>query len=391
MNCRVVVACSGKFHAFSLAEQLQKHQLLHRFFTSYAYQKNTFWRRWVSRMDGEDIDPGKIRTLIPVAVAQKLIPKPFLWNEIFDRWVALQLRLVGDFDLFVGWSGMSAHSISWAKSKGKTTIVTRGSSHILTQEQILKEEYARYGIPFSIDPRTIRKELREYELADYIAVPSEFAYQSFLEQGVPEEKLFLNNLAVELSFGAAEKKAPEPFPPLRVLYMGHLSPRKGISYLLEAFKLLHQEGLAIELWLVGGSTPEMEVILAKHPLPTNVKRIGHVPRNLLSNYIQQCHIGVMPSLEEGLSKVVPEMLIHGLPVIATFNSGGSDIIREGENGLIIPIRSPEAIVESIKRFYENGALMEKMGQKALESIRGVHNWERYGDKYFDFIMDLPKR
>lgn len=362
--------------------------MLHSFFTSYAYQKNTFWRKWVSRVDEEKLPLEKIHTRIPLAIGRKVMDYPFFWNEWFDRWVASQLKKRPNFEVFIGWSGMCSHSIAMAKKMGKKTIVTRGSSHILTQEKILREEYAKFGITHNIEKETIKKELQEYTLADYICVPSEFAYKSFIEQGVAAEKLFLNNLAVELSFGNEVQTTVPPNRPFRILYLGHMSPRKGIQYLFEAFTVLQKQGLDLELWVIGGSTIEMDAYFKANPLPDGVKLIGHVPRTEIPAYIQQCHVGILPSLEEGLAKVIPEMLIQGLPVIATFNSGGSDIIRDGENGFIIPIRSVEAIVEKVLLLYNQPHLLPEMSNKAIVSIREMHNWESYGDKYADFIASI---
>lgn len=388
MQPQVAVSCFGKLHAFDLADQLQKRGMLHSFFTSYAYQKNTFWRRWVSRVDTEDLPLEKIHTIIPLAIGRKVLDYPDFWNELFDRWVAAKLLKNQDFDVFIGWSGMCSHSIALAKKLGKKTIVTRGSSHILTQKQILQEEYARYGIQLNIGQRTIDKELVEYETADFIGVPSEFAYQSFLEQGVPAEKLFLNNLAVELSFGGNTPRQVPAARPFRVLYLGHMSPRKGIQYLFEAFKAFEKDGLEIELWVVGGDTSEMKTFSEQYQLPGNIKLFGHVPRTEIPQYIQQCHVGILPSLEEGLAKVIPEMLIQGLPVIATFNSGGSDIIQDGENGFIIPIRSVEAIIDRIRYFYDHFDALSDMGNKAIESIQKAHNWNYYGERYQTFLESI---
>lgn len=362
--------------------------MLHSFFTSYAYQKNTFWRKWVSRVDEENLPLEKIHTSIPFAIGRKVLDYPFFWNECFDRWVATQLKKQADFEVFIGWSGMCSHSIAMAKKMGKKTIVTRGSSHILTQEQILREEYAKFGIKHNIEKETINKELREYALADYIGVPSEFAYQSFIEQGVVADKLFLNNLAVELSFGDEAPKTPPPGRPFRILYLGHMSPRKGIQYLFEAFAILQKQGLDLELWVVGGSTVEMDTYFKSNPVPDKVQLLGHVPRTEIPEYIHQCHVGILPSLEEGLAKVIPEMMIQGLPVIATFNSGGSDIIQDGENGFIIPIRSVEAIVEKIQQLYEDETLRNTMRVKARNSIFKFNNWEQYGNKYEAFINNI---
>ena len=159
----VTVSCSGKLHAFALAEQLEKNKLLDSFFTTYAYQKNTYLRKYVKRIDKEEISVNKIHTNIPLAFPIKLMnDKVYIWNNWYDKWVASKITK-SNSKVFIGWSGMSLHSIRTAKKRGIKTIVERGSAHILFQDKILKEEYKKFGINFSVHPVVIKKELKEYE------------------------------------------------------------------------------------------------------------------------------------------------------------------------------------------------------------------------------------
>ena len=135
----VVVSCSGKFHAFALAEQMQRHDLLNSLFTTYAYNKNTFFRHFVKRVDKEAIPIEKIHTNISIAISLKLRPQQaFLHNSRFDKWVAKNI-VNNNSRFFIGWSGMSLKSLQRAKSQGMTTIIERGSSHIYFKNRILKE------------------------------------------------------------------------------------------------------------------------------------------------------------------------------------------------------------------------------------------------------------
>ena len=85
------------------------------------------------------------------------------------------------------------------------TILERGSTHILFQNMILKEEYKKFGKEFSIHPAVIKKELQEYKEADYISVPSFFVRDSFTAQGIQEEKLLVNPFGSNKYFSPANK------------------------------------------------------------------------------------------------------------------------------------------------------------------------------------------
>ncbi len=163
-----LVSCSSKLWGFSLAEQLEKHGLFDGLYTTYAYNKNTFLRRFVKRIDKETIPVAKTHTNPVLAIPMKLYPsKVHIWNNYFDKWVAGRV-LKSNSRVFIGWSGMSLHALRAAKKKGMVTILERGSTHIVQQNKILQDEYKRFGIDFSVQPDVINKELQEYAEADYI-------------------------------------------------------------------------------------------------------------------------------------------------------------------------------------------------------------------------------
>lgn len=91
---KVIVSCSGKFHAFALAEQLYKHELLDRLYTSYSSIKNPLAKYLVSRRDKENIPKSNIVTFLPVAFGLKLIKIPWFWNDLFDRWATWHIKQI---------------------------------------------------------------------------------------------------------------------------------------------------------------------------------------------------------------------------------------------------------------------------------------------------------
>ena len=127
---------------------------------------------------------------------------------------------------------------TFEKNKDKILVLERGSSHIQFQDEILKKAYNEINIPYKqIDKRLIEKELQEYQIANYISVPSKFAKDSFLTKNISKDKLIQVPLGVNLNdFYKFKKK--EKNNNLRIIYVGQLSVRKGIIYLLEAFDQL---------------------------------------------------------------------------------------------------------------------------------------------------------
>jgi len=387
----VTIAGSTKLWAFEMAEQLESHGMLDKLFTSYAYSKNTLARRFIRRVDKENIPNAKIETNLflafPIGAFRR---KAFLWNMLFDKWVALKLRK-SNSKIFIGWSGMCLNSIRAAKKRGMITIVERGSSHIQFQNSLLSQEYKNYGIRFRIHPDVIRKEMKEYEEADYISVPSLFVKRTFLEKGIPERKLFLNPYGVKADFTDAGIQA-EAKPPgiFKILYLGSLSYRKGLPYLFEALNLLSIPLNQYEVCFIGKIEKGFDKY-CKSYRKQNWEFLGHIDHNELPRYLRDSDISVVPSIEDGFGMVIPQLMANSVPVITTTNTGGSDLIRDGENGFVVPVRDPRAIAQRIEFLYGDPEKLELMKKQALMTVLEGNTWKDYGNRYMAFLKILLKR
>ncbi len=380
---RVVVSCSGKFHAFALVEQLEKNGVEVTFFTSYSSIANPFFIRFAKRIDKEIINPKSIKTNIIFAILLKIFRRsPQVVNNLFDLWVSRNLRKL-NADVFIGWSGMSLNSIKVAKSKGWTTVLERGSTHIEFQNQILKEEYTKRGKFFSIDRNTISKELNEYALSDAIVIPSKFVEKTFLDKGVNQKKLFVNHFGASSFFKKRNARKDECF---RVLYLGTLSIRKGAYYLFEAIQEL--KSLDIEFWFIGkidNEVTDLYNILKKLP---NVKFFGHVDHYKLNDLIEKCSVAIHPSLEEGQSMVINQVMKVGVPFIATPNSGAEELITHLKTGIIVEPKSTMVLSKAISNLFNNRDKLRKLTDNVAEMGIIENSWDAYGARYLVTINTI---
>lgn len=382
----IKISCSGKFWAFTLAQQLEKRDLLKKLYTGYYSRTNGLIFRLGAREDREKFSQAKVTTFPVLSILAKFTKKHYEINEIFDFLVASHLSKTDDYRAFIGWSGMSLRSMMKVKEKGKLAILERGSSHIIYQSKILQEEYRRFGVDFNMNNKVIEKELKEYDKADFICVPSEFVKSSFIKYGIDEKKLFKNPFGADISiFKPDMDQFDDSINNFKVVYLGGLTMRKGLYYLFEALKDVKLPNF--EVWYIGYISDEMKTLLKKYK-NDNWKFYGHVNHYNLPDILSRCSIGVQPSLEEGLSMVIPQMLACGIPVIASTNTGGEDLIKEGCNGFIVPIRSPEAIRERILTLYEDRALLHTMKRNALEMSQNNFTWDQYGERYVRFLSNF---
>jgi glycosyltransferase involved in cell wall biosynthesis len=161
-------------------------------------------------------------------------------------------------------------------------------------------------------------------------------------------------------------------PPARLLFVGRLAVEKGLSYLLEALSQCVQRGFDLRLTLVGeGSEREsLEKLARARGLGGRVDFKGFVPLGeALWQEYRQADIFILPSLSEGMPKVLIEAMASGLVVIASDVGGIPTLVQDGVNGLLVEPRSPEAIAAALQRLLQEPALRQRLAHNALATAR----------------------
>jgi len=301
-------------------------------------------------------------------------------TNIIDRSVALRMKRKTDF--FVAESQIALHSIRKAKKIGIKTILDRTNSHILFQNEIVHNEYKKYGINIEWNSqRVTEKALQEYEESDFIFCLSNYVSKTFVDRGIPPQKIVTVPSGIDINRFQPGEKLDSVF---RIVYCGALCIKKGTHLLLKTFHELNLP--ASELLLIGSMLDEIKTFLSKYS--KNVRHIPYVSNLELKKFYAQGTVFILPSLEEGLAKVVMESMACGLPVIASENTGARDVITEGVDGYMVPVGDTEALKNAILLFYENPELREQMSQQARKKIRDHFTLDRYCDRWLSSCLGL---
>ena len=306
------------------------------------------------------------------------VPGPWFWamerraRAELAEWASRRLDGIALLDALSTWGAELGRAVQQA---GGRHVCNRGSSHILFQRDLLVDEFARWGCPRpdGFPDWLVERELAEYASADAIAVPSSFVRESFEARGVPATKLHLAPYGVDLSRFSPRPRADDRF---RVLFVGSASVRKGIGYLLEAARPLALKGQA-EIWLVGAVSTEARALVARHADIVTLK--GFVAPGELAATYAQGSVLVLPSIEEGLARVQVQAMACGLPVIATPNTGAADVLTDGREGFIVPIRDSRAIRDRLEWMLAHPAERRAMGEAARQRAEARSGWSAYGD------------
>jgi alpha-maltose-1-phosphate synthase len=383
---RIVQTVFGVFHHFELARQLHQRNHLQKLYTTWPHQ----------RVDREGLPRELVETFpwihTPDMLAQRFgfthawtLDQTSYANALaFDWWTSRKLRNEPAPDALIAISGSSLKTGQELQARGSRFICDRGSSHQRYQERIVAEEYRRWGVSRPVtDIRDILREEKIYQAADAITVPSTFAARSFIEEGLPPEKIHVIPYGVRLEQFVHTGEAPAGR--FEVLFAGSVSLRKGVPYLLEGFaKLQHQ---AKRLRVAGSIHPDMKTVLGRLP-HDQVEFLGPVSQPRLGELMSTSHLMVLPSIEEGLALVQGQALACGCPVLASTNTGGEDLFTDGVEGFIVPVRDVEALTDKMQQLADDPALQLRMNQAALLRVRSIGGWQEYGDKWETLLHQL---
>lgn len=377
----------GRFHHFHLARQMQRFGLLDRLWTGYPRFK---------LRDEPGIPANKIASFpwlhglsmvwprLPVVGSSLRIRRELAWHahDSLDRRAALSIRKPG---VLIALSAQGEHSGKRMQEMGGWHICDRGSSHIREQDTLMRDEHARWHLPYTpIDPRVVDKEETEYAAADLITVPSSFAERSFLARGISATKLRRISYGARLErFAPQGAPAPERFD---VLFVGHVSLRKGVPYLLEAFaKLRHPRK---RLRVAGTIDPTILPLLAQLP-QCDVTFLGPVANADLPQLYSMSSVLVLPSIEEGLAMVMAEAMACGCPVVASENTGAEDLYDDDVEGAIIPIRSVDALVQAMQHLADDPVRTATLRAACRAKMQALSGWDGYGLKWKGLLQSLP--
>ncbi len=291
-------------------------------------------------------------------------------QDLFTSWIMRKA------DVLIAMSGEFNRSVEKAKKKGTLIITERGSKHILDQKRILDSNPA---IKESrISEANVRRELRSYELADYIAVGAEHVETSFLKRNFPKERLFVDPYGVDLKDFHPVNNATKEYD---FLMVGTWSFQKGCDLIEKAIRKTKYTLLHV------GAIGDLAF-----PTDSQFHHIPPVDQKDLYKYYAQAKVFVLPSRQDGLAMVLAQAVACHLPIIASPDGGACDLkarVAKPEFISIIEDFSAEAIVFKMEE------MLLRYGQLQNQSYAGNAlnelTWAAYGRRYAEFLREIIKR
>jgi glycosyltransferase involved in cell wall biosynthesis len=296
------------------------------------------------------------------------------------------------------WHGVYAYedgaleSFRAAAAAGIRRIYDLPIAYYSTAQRLLKDEAVRLpeweptlgGTRDS--PAKLERKAQEMELADLVVCPSRFVLESIPEELRSRKRCTVAEFGSPASAeGTVASDTPPSFSPsrpLRVLFAGSMTQRKGLADLFGAFRMINRRD--VELVVMGSPSASQEFYRSQYSDFRYEPPRSHAE---VLQLMRSCDVFVLPSIVEGRALVQQEAMSCGLPLIVTANAGAEDLIVEGMTGFLVPIRSPEAIVEKILWFLQNPTMLPQMRMAVVRKAATL-TWEAYGKKVVAAVETL---
>lgn len=397
------------------ASALATRLMLERYLTSVAFDENGSTIRLASRLPGTIRDrflvPARLRAypsgvnadqVTHCAPAEEIvlhvlnqIPRlrrqQRAWLDVrhrsFDR--AVSRKVCSEDQVFFGSFNASLRSLERVKELGGKSILNYPIAHhdwsrrLLTEEAKLQPEFApTLQFPGGTSKKNRARLDLELQYADRILAFSGFHASTFIDEGIAPDKFVVAPLGVDAQLfrPCREDRDRSKF---RVIFVGQIGQRKGLSYLIEGFR---QAAIPRSELLLVGAVIGTDVAWRDIP---GVRHVPHVPRHDLPALYATASVFVMPSLVEGFCQTPLEALACGVPVIVTPNTFGEDVVRDGVEGWNVPIRDADAIAEKLRHVASDGELSAQMSVAARLRAES-YSWDSFGSKICEQLLTVSE-
>ena len=294
-----------------------------------------------------------------------------------DSWVARRLKTVPDLTAVYAYEDAAQATFEAAKRLGLRTVYEhpvgywRDVQRLFQEELELNPEYA--GAIAGIEDSVAKRERKDREIAqaDLIVVPSSYSARTLQECPTLKAKIEVVNYGAPTV--TLESPPESKSDKLRVMFVGSLQQRKGISYVVDACNKLKNQ---IEVTAIGSRVGECKPLDA---WLSSINWIPSAPHSEVLENMRRNDVLVLPSLSEGFGLVVLEAMSQGMTVLVSENTGAGDVAEDGVEGFVVPIRSSEAIAEKLEILIREPERRQSMREAALKKAK-TRQWDLYREE-----------
>lgn len=214
-----------------------------------------------------------------------------------------------------------------------------------------------------------------FRVGNKFTVPSRHMKQQLVRWGCPRHKIEIMYSGIDLkkfSYKQRDHKTAQ----LTIITIGRLHKKKGHRYLLHAFKKIHDQYPSIRLVIVGEGRERKKIkrLISSLKLNKYVQLKGLVAHSQLTELLYRADIFCLPSIttkdgnQEGIPNAIKEAMATGLPIVSTHHGGIPELVTDGLEGLLVPEKTVNELVEKFKYLIENPTIRQEMGEKGRKKV-----------------------
>lgn len=386
-----MVTChAGARDGYHLSSALHQIGVLEKLVTD-AYTPS-FAGKWFPGRFNAHLPSSKTISVWGNYLAEKLLAEDFMATDKILSNKAFHIARQAQSNLFLtSYTAYEAFRLAQGHCPDMGRLLFQIHPHPMAIRKILTEELvatpeAEFSIlaehEMQVSDEMLARLDGESQLADSIVVASSFTQKTLVDSGVDSDKISVLPYGVDAARFPQKLNYSDCRRKLKILFLGQMVQRKGLSYLLKAVKALHTD--KIELTIVGRGRID-EHLLKEYAAFVDFNIIRGLSHEDLVKCFHDHDVMVLPSLVEGFGHVILEAMSAGLPVICTKNTAGPDLFLTGDEGIVVPIRDSEAISTCIEGLMGEKGKIEFMGRQAAFAARDF-TWERHCDGIRQFYL-----
>ncbi|UCE75376.1 MAG: glycosyltransferase family 4 protein [Methanomassiliicoccales archaeon] len=220
-------------------------------------------------------------------------------------------------------------------------------------------------IPESGMVRTIS--IHTLEKVNKIITVSYALKNKIVDLGISQDKIVIIPNSVDTKRFSPRRTKSNGF---EILWAGRMVREKGLEYLFQAMIEVIDKIPDVKLILIGDGEQRkyLEKLAVKIGIRDNLHFVGIKEHSAMPDYMAQAKLFVLPSLSEGMPLTLLEAMSSGIPIVATKVGGIPEVVKNGENGILVPPGDSKELSKAILRLMENKTLSDELGKNARKLI-----------------------
>lgn len=225
---------------------------------------------------------------------------------------------------------------------------------------------------------------RLYREGNAFTATSNNMKKTLVESGCPKQKIYVHHSGIDINkFSFRNREFPADGV-ITLLSVGRLVEKKGMKYLIDAYRKVYEIYPKIRLRIAGDGDLRQELTeqVKQLKLEKTVTLLGAVSHDEIIREMQRAHIFALASTtthegnQEGIPNVLKEAMASGLPVISTRHAGIPELVRTGKSGILVQERDTEEMAQALLHLIQSPDQWNKMGKAGRKTVKRLFNMKK---------------